>query len=224
MALARFKDLVLDAGDAALLGRFWATVLGLDFESLDDGDAKLTGPTPRHTIWVNAVPEARTVKNRMHLDVHAESIADLEALGATVNIRSAQQPWVVMADPEGGEFCAFVRPERHDYRLYEVVLDSTDPDATAGWWAQVLGVPVHEDDSEPWRWLEDIPGAPFDSLVFPPVPEPKTAKNRLHLDVQTDDLEALVAAGATVLRPEGDGGIGWSVLADPDGNEFCAFT
>ena len=56
------------------------------------------------------------------------------------------------------------------------------------------------------------------------VPEPKTAKNRLHIDVTTDDLDALVAHGATVLRAKGDGGIGWTVLADPDGNEFCAFT
>jgi hypothetical protein len=40
----------------------------------------------------------------------------------------------------------------------------------------------------------------------------------------TDDLAALLAHGATVLRPKGDQGLGWSVLADPDGNEFCAFT
>jgi predicted enzyme related to lactoylglutathione lyase len=49
-------------------------------------------------------------------------------------------------------------------------------------------------------------------------------KNRLHIDVTTDDLDALVARGARVLRAKGDGGLGWTVLADPDGNEFCAFT
>ena len=55
------------------------------------------------------------------------------------------------------------------------------------------------------------------------MPEPKTAKNRIHLDVTTDDVDALVAAGATVLRAQDDE-IGWTVLADPHGNEFCAFT
>ena len=54
------------------------------------------------------------------------------------------------------------------------------------------------------------------------MPEPKTAKNRIHLDVTTPDLDALVAVGAVVLRPQ-DQEIGWTVLADPDGNEFCAF-
>jgi hypothetical protein len=56
------------------------------------------------------------------------------------------------------------------------------------------------------------------------VPEPKTVKNRVHIDVATDDLDALVAHGATVLRAKGDDGLRWTILADPEGNEFCAFT
>ena len=47
-------------------------------------------------------------------------------------------------------------------------------------------------------------------------------KNRIHFDVDTADVQLLVDAGATLLRPQDDE-IGWSVLADPDGNEFCAF-
>ena len=54
------------------------------------------------------------------------------------------------------------------------------------------------------------------------MPEPKTVKNRVHLDVTTHDVVALVAAGAVVLR-EPDDEVRWHVLADPDGNEFCAF-
>ena len=51
------------------------------------------------------------------------------------------------------------------------------------------------------------------------MPEPKTVKNRIHWDVQTDDLALLTDAGATVLEtlPR------WTVMADPEGNEFCAF-
>ena len=54
------------------------------------------------------------------------------------------------------------------------------------------------------------------------MPEPKTVKNRVHIDVVTDDVDALIAHGATVVRGPGDG-IDFHVLADPDGNEFCAF-
>jgi hypothetical protein len=72
--------------------------------------------------------------------------------------------------------------------------------------------------------VEHIPGCPWDSFDFAGVPEPKTVKNRVHIDVATGDLDALVAHGATVLRNKGDEGLGWTVLADPQGNEFCAFT
>jgi predicted enzyme related to lactoylglutathione lyase len=78
-------------------------------------------------------------------------------------------------------------------------------------------------DERGFSYVDQIPGAPFESLDFVPVPEPKTVKNRIHLDLLTDDVSALVAAGASVIRPR-DEEIGWTVLADPDGNEFCAFT
>jgi hypothetical protein len=54
------------------------------------------------------------------------------------------------------------------------------------------------------------------------VPEPKTVKNRVHWDVNVESVDALVAAGATILRPRDDE-IRWSIMADPEGNEFCAF-
>src|SRR5207302_647514 len=94
MAIARFKDLCIDAGDPAPLARFWAGVLGLEATPLDDGDAQVTGPTPGHTIWVNRVPEPKTVKQRAHWDIYTTSLAELEALGA---IPVEQFPkWTVM--------------------------------------------------------------------------------------------------------------------------------
>jgi hypothetical protein len=57
---------------------------------------------------------------------------------------------------------------------------------------------------------------------FVPVPEPKTVKNRVHWDVTAPDVDALVERGARVLRSPDDE-INWTVLADPEGNEFCAF-
>jgi hypothetical protein len=55
------------------------------------------------------------------------------------------------------------------------------------------------------------------------VPEPKSVKNRIHWDVTVPSVAPLVEAGARVLHEPGNG-IGWHVLADPEGNEFCAFT
>jgi glyoxalase superfamily protein len=110
MAIARFKDLCLDAGNPARLGAFWAAVLGRAWEAQGNGDGLLTGPTPQHTIWVNRVPEAKTVKHRVHLDIYTRDLADLEALDATVvEPRHGLRTWTVMADPEGNEFCAFTR-------------------------------------------------------------------------------------------------------------------
>jgi hypothetical protein len=62
-----------------------------------------------------------------------------------------------------------------------------------------------------------------DYLCFVAVSEPNRAKNRIHWDVETDDVQRLVTHGATVIRVPDDE-VPWHVLADPEGNEFCAFT
>ncbi len=219
MAIARFKDLCLDAVDPARLGAFWAAALGRTWEAQDNGDGLLTGPTPQHTIWVNRVPEARTVKHRVHLDIYARDLAGLEALGAAVV--QPQREWTIMADPEGGEFCAFLRSEVPAERLHGLVVDSADPAAQARWWGEVYGTGVTANDG--WFTLEGVPGMPILTMDFVPVPEPKTRKNRIHWDVRVPAVAPLVEAGATVLREPG-GDIRWHVLADPEGNEFCAFT
>ena len=91
----------------------------------------------------------------------------------------------------------------------------------ATWWAGVLGTePKHHEDG--YSYLQPVPEAPFESLVFGPVPEPKTVKTRIHLDVTTPDVQLLLDAGARPLRAR-DEEISWTVLADPEGNEFRAF-
>jgi hypothetical protein len=219
MVIARFKDLCLDAADVTRAGRFWGAVLDRTWKLQEDGDGVLLGPTPGHTIWVNGVPEPKAVKNRVHLDVYARSLASLEALGATV-----VEPfphWTVMADPEGGEFCAFLRDDVPEGQVHGLVVDCADPGALARWWGSVYGVDVITNDG--WFTLEGVPGMPVQTMDFVPVPEPKTVKNRVHWDVTVADVAALTTAGATLLREAG-GGIRWHVLADPEGNEFCAFT
>jgi hypothetical protein len=122
-----------------------------------------------------------------------------------------------MADPEGGEFCAFVREEPPEYRLYEVVLDAADHRAVGRWWADLLGGRLVDEDKG-FVSISDIPGAPFEYLDIGGVTEPKSAKNRVHPDVVGDTAE-IVARGATVLQKHAR----WDVLADPEGNEFCVF-
>jgi hypothetical protein len=64
MAIARFKDLCLDAGAPARLGTFWATVLGRTWQAQDNGEGLLTGPAAQHTIWINRVREVWRIANR----------------------------------------------------------------------------------------------------------------------------------------------------------------
>ncbi len=222
MAIARWKDLCIDATDAHRMARFWGDLLGLEVDLHDDGDAALRGATPEETIWVNAVPEPRTAKQRVHLDLETASLDRFLALGATVLVpaRESGFAWDQLADPEGGELCAFVRGEGPT-RLYEMVVDTVDAvsaHAQAAWWAGVWGGKV-VDDERGFSWIEEVPGMPFDTIDFGPVPEPKTVKNRIHWDITCDDVVELVARGATQLAqlPR------WTVLADPEGNEFCAF-
>jgi hypothetical protein len=221
MNLGRFKDLCVDVGSTSVMASFWGQALGLT--SPADNPEVLVGDRPEKTIWLNRVPEPRTVKQRVHLDVHTTAIAELERLGAAVlKPISAEQQWAVMADPEGGEFCGFVREKEAEYRLMELVVDSADAEAQARWWAGIVGGEVAHDPDKPWYWLEDVPGLPFQYWVFVPVPEPKTVKNRIHWDITADSLDPVLAAGATLLRPKDDT-IGWHICADPEGNEFCVF-
>jgi hypothetical protein len=222
MPLATYKDFCIDAADAHRLGRFYALALGLEF-SEEGRDAVLRGPTKAHTVWVNQVPEPKSVKNRVHIDVHTGDVAELVAAGATV-MNDTDFRWTVLIDPEGQEFCAFVRETPPDYRLYEVCVDTAagpPTEAIARWWGQVFGVDAATEDGKDWWWVEKIPGVPFDGFSFVDVPEPKTTKNRLHWDV-VGEAGALLAHGATMVLSRGDGR-GWDVLADPDGNEFCVF-
>jgi predicted enzyme related to lactoylglutathione lyase len=225
MAVARYKDLCIDSALDERLGRFWASVLGLRFEP-DGAAGTLVGDIPEERVWMNVVPEPKTVKHRVHIDVTAASVDDLVAQGASVLEPAAEygRAWTVLADPEGGEFCAFVRaPDTLSrYRLYELVIDAVDPRPIAAWWADVFGATLEGRDDRDWWWITGIPGLPYLSWDFVPVPEPKTVKNRIHWDVTVDAVDDLVAAGATVLR-EPDEEISWTVCADPEGNEFCAF-
>lgn len=137
----------------------------------------------------------------------------------------------------------------------QVVIDCTEPHPLAHWWAETLGWEVEPQDESfirrmiaeghatdddttvhagrlVWREacaitaVEPAPGTP--RILFQQVPEPKTVKNRVHLDLRPgpdDDLDArraaLVARGATRIGDGRQGPHTWVVFRDPEGNEFC---
>ena len=224
MPLATYKDLCIDVDDARVEGEFWASALGWRLEMHDDGDAHLRDADGRIQVWLNQVPEPKAVKNRIHIDLRAASVDEVLALGASV--LQPYERWTTLADPEGHELCVFERDEPIAKRAYELVWSCAEGAQTshdiAAWWAEALGAVV-VDDERGFSWVEQIPGCPWDSFDWNGVLEPKVVKNRVHIDVTTDDIGAVIAHGATVLRSQGDDGLGWTVLADPDGNEFCAF-
>jgi hypothetical protein len=218
-----YKDLCIDAVRPDVVGEFWARLLGLEMQLQGNGDAALAGPTPEHRVWVNGVPEAQDVKNRVHLDVRLDDPSVVP--GATaVREPDDEVSWRVLADPDGLQLCVFGPREGEAPGCFEICVDAADPARIAAWWGERFGVEVQHRDDDPWVWLEGVPGLPWEYWVFNRVPEPKTAKNRAHWDVTLADasVDDLVAAGAVLLRPQDDE-VGWSVLADPEGNEFCAF-
>jgi catechol 2,3-dioxygenase-like lactoylglutathione lyase family enzyme len=108
--------------------------------------------------------------------------------------------------------------------IRHVTIDCADAYALADFWSQVLGQPLHEEDrpGDEEAQIEDA------GLLFVTVPEVKSGKNRLHFDLQPRDrtrdeeVTRLLSLGATLLGDQRTGdGMGWVVLADPEGNEFC---
>jgi predicted enzyme related to lactoylglutathione lyase len=107
-------------------------------------------------------------------------------------------------------------------RWEQIVVDAEDPARLARWWAEALGYVIvtdEPDEVEIRKSPDEMPG-----LLFTPVPEAKTVKNRLHIDLRPDDQEAeverLLDMGARH-ADIGQGDVSWVVLADPEGNEFC---
>ena len=111
-------------------------------------------------------------------------------------------------------------------RWYTVVVDATNPALMARFWAAVLDYQIvfeQPDEVVIARDTQTYPG-----IIFVPVPERKTVKNRLHIDLNPDNQEAevarLMALGARRVDVGQTDEVTWVVLADPEGNEFCVLT
>ena len=105
----------------------------------------------------------------------------------------------------------------------ELCVDCSDPKGLATFWRDVLEWELAEEDGD---WYIQPPKGDMPVILFTVVPEKKTVKNRLHIDVsprdreQDEEVERITALGAKRVDI-GQGDVSWVVLADPEGNEFC---
>ena len=108
----RFSEICVDAHDTAALARWWSQALGWTLQPADDdGEWLLSPPAGAGPDWLfMPVSEDKAAKNRIHFDFTPDDqraeVDRLIALGAChVDIGQGEQTWVVLADPEGNEFC-----------------------------------------------------------------------------------------------------------------------
>lgn len=228
--------LCIDANDPAGLARFWAELLQWEIGETEPDEVALqpTDSTEFGLLFLR-VPETKTAKNPIHLDLTTSSIDDRDELVRTAialgagHVDVGQTPaddHVVLADPEGNEFCV-IEPANQFLagcgRLGSITCDGSP---TVGYfWSEALGWPLVWDQDDETAIRARVGTGPLITWG-PPVPV-KTSKNRLHLDVaaaigadRDTEIDRLLALGAT--RTDiGQGDVSWDVMADPDGNEFC---
>jgi predicted enzyme related to lactoylglutathione lyase len=114
-------------------------------------------------------------------------------------------------------------------QINHITVDCADTYKLASFWSQVTGRPMHDDDNpgDPEAILL-APDGKGPNILFVAVPEGKSVKNRLHLDLmpvdrtRDEEVERLLGIGASVVGDHRTSdGKGWVTLADPEGNEFC---
>ena len=240
MAGSRLVALCFDANDPLRLARFWADALSwaVDDENPDEIALVPTDGT-RFQIVFQSVPEQKAGANRLHLDLTTTSIDDqnetvarlVEVGGRHIDIgQSADEGHVVLADPEGNEFC-IIEPGNNFLagceRLGSITCDGTRE--VGYFWSAALGWPLVWDQDEETAIRAPDGTGPLITWGGPPL-APKIGKNRLHLDIappdggdQQAEVNRLVSLGATRIDI-GQGDVSWVVMTDPDDNEFCVLS
>jgi predicted enzyme related to lactoylglutathione lyase len=109
--------------------------------------------------------------------------------------------------------------------LDTLTFDTASPLRVGAFWAEVLGFELDPDSDEEGAYIRD-PSGRTRGVFFQPVPEAKTAKNRLHIDLRPggsmdEEVERLRGLGATVVGRVDVESSFWTVMQDPEGNELC---
>jgi predicted enzyme related to lactoylglutathione lyase len=228
--------LCFDANDPSRLAGFWAGVLGWETaDGVGDEIVLLPGDDTGFRIGFVPTEAVKTVPNQMHFDltstsveVQQQTVARALGLGARhIDIgQSPQDGHVVLADPEGNEFCVIEPGNKFLADCGFVGALACEGSQEVGYfWSEALGWPLvwDQDQETAIRSPRDGPKITWGG---PPL-TPKTGKYRLHFDLapaddgdQQAEVARLASLGATRVDI-GQGDVAWVVMADPDGHEFC---
>jgi len=233
---ARLVALSVDAIDPARLALFWSGLLGWQPGADRYGAVALT-PSDDTGFGLRFLPtrQQKTEQNQLHFDLTSTSpddqqrtvdrALDLGARHADVG-QSPDEPHVVLADPEGNEFCVIEPGNGFLADCGFVGAVACDGSQQVGYfWSEALGWPlVWNQDQE--TAIRSPHGGPKITWGGPPL-KPKTGRYRLHFDLapagdQLAEVERLVSLGARRVDI-GQGQADWVVLTDPDGHEFCVW-
>jgi hypothetical protein len=228
----KVRNVVVDAVDTGALGRFWSALLQQPITGHDANEVMITLCAGAELVFTPATRPKRG-KNRVHFDLASTSIDHqsrlvewAQRLGAAPrDIGQGTAPWVVLADPDGNEFC--VLEPRDEYLgvgpMAAVVIDALNPPALAQFWSHATSLPVTREHPEYASLGQDS----CFWLEFVRTEEPKTEKNRISIEVApapdghpTTEVARLLAQGA-MRANSAQGDVESVLLYDPEGNEFC---
>jgi predicted enzyme related to lactoylglutathione lyase len=231
--------LTIDCHDPKVLADFWCEALGYRLDEIDEEGAVVEPSAgPGWAMLFLVVPDEKRVKNRLHLDLRpsgamATEVARLERLGATsiARVDEGGSFWTVMGDPEGNEFCVLRGPEDGwsgdngpMLSVDALVIDGHVPRLLADFWCAALDYRLDEIDEQD-AIVVPASGQGW-TMLFQTVPEDKVVKNRFHLDVRpsgsiASEVARMERLGAVQIRRVEEGDSFWTVMGDPEGNEFC---
>jgi hypothetical protein len=238
----RLTSVVFEAVDADALAYFWtARVADWAPRSAGGGEVRLVpseedGST-LDLVFAPAPPRTKTGKNRIHLDMNTWSMHEYQAArdgipligGRPVDIGQGELvPWTVFADPEDNEFCVLKPRDRYADAgaIAAIVVDCADPERLVAFWSAAAGWHIVE-SAEDFAALR-APGQPERGpfLEFCRVADRDPEPSRVSLAFESywahqhdGDIARLLSLGARAVRKQ-DGEVTYSVLADPEGNEF----
>jgi predicted enzyme related to lactoylglutathione lyase len=231
--------LCFDANDPGRLADFWGGVLGWEPTKDRSDVGHCLVPSDDTGFRIRFLPSSaqKIGQNRMHFDLTSTSLEDqqrtvaraLDLGGRHTDVgQRPDDPHVVLADPEGNEFCVIEPGNQFLADCGFIGALACDGSQEVGYfWRDALAWPLVWDQDQETA-IRSPHGGPKITWGGPPV-NPKRGKNRLHLDLAPADhgdhlaeVDRLISRGATRIDI-GQGAADWAVLADPDGNEFCVF-
>ena len=231
--------LCFDANDPRRLARFWAGLLTWEMtDELEDGVVLLPSDDTGFRMRFRPTQEQKAGPNQVHFHLTSTSLQDQQQTvarslglgGGHIDIgQRPEEGHVVLADPEGNEFCVIEPGNKFlgDCGFF-AELSCEGSQEVGYFWSEALGWPLVWDQNQETA-IRSPHGGPKISWGGPPL-TPKTGKYRLHFDLappadgdQQAEVDRLRSVGASRIDI-GQGEVSWVVMADPDGHEFCVLT